>query len=177
MWSCRRSSGWHGQSAVGSRRPWGWRKTILEDAIKGFFEIYKVNVQLSLQFCALLNDVSQGVYLFNASLPFQKPACSLDYDLCQDLAWHWQLGDASPVVAVLRAPFFGIFTMIPTVQSSGSRFPLIWLRRVAKKLVLQTADRPWIALSKGCPEPGLFRFLRIWWLPWSLLSLVVSVEI
>ena len=68
--------------------PWGWQKTILEDAIKGFFEIYKVIVQLSLQFCALLNDVSQGVYLFNASLPFQKPACSLDYDLCQDLAWH-----------------------------------------------------------------------------------------
>ena len=58
---------------MGSRRPWGWRKTILEDAIKGFFEIYKVNVQLSLQFCALLIDVSQGVYLFNASLPFQNP--------------------------------------------------------------------------------------------------------
>ena len=47
-------------------------KTISVDAIKGFFEIYKVDVQLSQPFCALLNDVSQAEYLVYAPLPFRK---------------------------------------------------------------------------------------------------------
>ena len=51
-------------------------KTISVDAIKGFFEIYKVDVQLSQPFCALLNDVSQAEYLVYAPPPFRKSACS-----------------------------------------------------------------------------------------------------
>ena len=50
-------------------------KTILVDAIKDFFEIYKVDVQLSWPFCALLSDVSDTEYLVYAPLPFKKPAC------------------------------------------------------------------------------------------------------
>ena len=74
-WSCRRSSGWIGQSAVGSRMPWGCAKDHLGGRYQRLFQIYKVDVQLSLSFCALLNDVFEGEWSMNP-LPLRKPPCS-----------------------------------------------------------------------------------------------------
>ena len=50
----------------------GMVKDYLGGRSQRLFQNLESYVQLSLSFCALLNDVSQGEYLFNASLLFPK---------------------------------------------------------------------------------------------------------
>ena len=60
-------------------------KTISVDAIKGFVEIYKVDVQLSLSFSVLLNDVFQGEYLVYESSSFSKTPLLVSQSLIYSL--------------------------------------------------------------------------------------------
>ena len=84
------------------------------DAIKGLFKVYEVNVQLSLPFCALFDDVLQSKYLVCAPFSWSKTGLllsellvhclfnSLDDDFCEGLAWNRQEGYSSPVVTVAQ---------------------------------------------------------------------------
>ena len=46
------------------------------------------------------------------------------------------------LLQLLRAPFFGIFAMAPSVHSSGSCFSSHIAQRVAEELVLKTLALP-----------------------------------
>ena len=63
------------------------------------------------------------------------------------------------LLQLLRAPFFGIFTMTPSVQSSNSFCPPILLQRVAEQLCYKL----WLCLEEFYVEadiscPRVFRF-------------------
>ena len=82
---------------------------------------------MSLPLCALLHDVTQGEDLVCASFSFLKP-CQLSSQLlvhCVSFILARILpGTDSKVIPcqLLRAPFFRIFTMTLSVQSSGNFF-------------------------------------------------------
>ena len=85
-------------------------------AVKSLLKVYKVDVELSLPLCALLYDVTQDEDLVCASLSFPKP-CLLSSQLLVHCTYY------SLEVDLRQVPFFGIFTMTPSVQSSGDFFP------------------------------------------------------
>ena len=147
-------------------------QTLSVHAVKSLLKVYKVDAKLSLPLCALLCDVRKvkicSVHLF----PFWDPACSLLNCWSTVSAIRWMmilarilLGTDSKVIPrqllqFLRAPFLGIFTMTPSVQSLGNFFP-------SQMSVKSGWSRS--AASCGCPLntsalrlscPGDFPFLR-----------------
>ena len=138
---------------------------------------------MSLPLCALFHDVTQGEDLVCASLSFPKP-CQLSSQLlvhCVSFILARILpGTDSKVIPcqLLRAPFFRIFTMTLSVQSSGNFFPSLmsvkssWSKfAVSCGSALKTS-----ALRLSCPG----EFFRSWgtrWLQWSLLFRGMGVDI
>ena len=160
LWSCCRSSGWHGQSAVGSRMPWGCAKDYLGGCYQRLFRNLQswcsavLAILCTAQWCfsgwisgLCPSSFSKTCLLVSQSLIYSHQN-SLDDDLGRILLGTDNRVMPLQLLQLLRAPFFRIFTMMPSVQSSGSSFSshMIWLQRVAEELVLQTPDLSWIAL-------------------------------
>ena len=112
--------------------PKGAPQTFPVHAVKSLLKVYKVDVELSLPLSALFYDVIQGEDLVCASLSFPK-SCLLSSQLLVHCVWLmilasiWLSTDSKVIprqlLQLLRAPFFGIFTMTLSVQSSGNFIP------------------------------------------------------
>lgn len=95
-----KSSWWCRQSALLSIGSTDASKTLPLYAIKSLLEVYKVDVELPLPFCALFNDVVQGKDLVYASLSFLEPCL-----YSSQLVVHCQLF-ARPITNAEKIYFF-----------------------------------------------------------------------
>ena len=99
-------------------------KAVTVDAVESLLEVHKVDLERSLSFRALHDDVTQREYLVYTSLSCWSTASFSRWIII--FARILQGMDKSVIprqlFQLLRAPFFGVFTVIPSNQSLGISF-------------------------------------------------------
>ena len=99
-------------------------KAVTVDAVESLLEVHKVDLERSLSFRALHDDVTQREYLVYTSLNCWSTASFSRWIII--FARILQGMDKSVIprqlFQLLRAPFFGVFTVIPSNQSLGISF-------------------------------------------------------
>ena len=174
MWSCHRSSGWHVQSAVGSRMPWGCAKDYLGGCYQRFFRNLQSGCTAVSAFLCTAQWCFSGWISGLCTSSFSKICLLISQSLIYSL---WNLLDDDlgrillgtdnrvmplQVLQLLRAPFLEIFMMMPSVQSSGSCFSSNTC------MAAKSGWRAWAANSGSALNssalrvswPGAFLFLR-----------------
>lgn len=98
-------------------------KAVTVDAVESLLEVHKVDLERSLSFRALHDDVTQREYLVYTSLSCWSTASFSRWIIIPRIL---QGMDKSVIprqlFQLLRAPFFGIFTVIPSNQSLSISF-------------------------------------------------------
>lgn len=90
-------------------------KAVTVDAVESLLEVHKVDLERSLSFRALHDDVTQREYLVYTSLSCWSTASFSRWIMDKSMI-------PRQLFQLLRAPFFGIFTVIPSNQSLGISF-------------------------------------------------------
>lgn len=90
-------------------------KAVTVDAVESLLEVHKVDLERSLSFRALHDDVTQREYLVYTSLSCWSTASFSRWIMDKSVI-------PRQLFQLLRAPFFGIFTVIPSNQSLGISF-------------------------------------------------------
>ena len=99
-------------------------KAVTVDAVESLLEVHKVELERSLSFRALHDDVTQREYLVYTSLSCWSTASFSRWIIIFTRILQGMDKSVIPrqLLQLLRAPFFGIFTVIPSNQSLGISF-------------------------------------------------------